>query len=68
MEIATRLKQVTDLPVLVGVGVGTPEQASRLPGTGTAWWSVQRSSSGWWIKWPRGVAELVAEFRVALDA
>ena len=27
MDIARRLKAVTDKPVLVGVGVGTPEQA-----------------------------------------
>ncbi|GIT45918.1 MAG: hypothetical protein Ct9H300mP12_05030 [Acidimicrobiales bacterium] len=49
-------------------GWDTGTGPSRLPGTGTAWWSVQRSSSGWWISGPEGVAELVAEFRVALDA
>ena len=69
VEIATRLKQVTDLPVLVGVGVGTPEQAVEASqhGDGVVVGSaiVQRmlDRAG-----PEGVAELVAEFRVALDA
>ena len=69
VEIATRLKQVTDLPVLVGVGIGTPEQAVEASwhGDGVVVGSaiVQRmvDQAG-----PEGVAELVAEFRVALDA
>ncbi|MDP6867976.1 MAG: tryptophan synthase subunit alpha [Acidimicrobiales bacterium] len=69
VEIATRLKLVTDLPVLVGVGVGTPEQAVEASrhGDGVVVGSavVQRmvDRAG-----PEGVAELVAEFRVALDA
>ena len=67
--IAARLKRVTDLPVLVGVGVGTPEQAvavSRVSDgvvVGSA--VVDRMLSG---AGPDGVAELVAEFRTALDA
>ena len=69
VEIATRLKQITDLPVLVGVGIGTPEQAVEASwhGDGVVVGSaiVQRmvDRAG-----PEGVAELVAEFRVALDA
>ena len=67
--IARRVKQVTDKPVLVGVGVGTPAQAvevSRIADgvvVGSA--VVQRMLDG---GGPEGVAELVAEFRTALDA
>lgn len=67
--IARRVKQVTDKPVLVGVGVGTPDQAvevSRIADgvvVGSA--VVQRMLDG---GGPEGVAELVAEFRAALDA
>lgn len=67
--IARRVKQVTDKPVLVGVGVGTPAQAvevSRIADgvvVGSA--VVQRMLDG---GGPEGVAELVAEFRAALDA
>ena len=67
--IAARLKQVTDLPVLVGVGVGTPGQAveASAAGDGVVVGSavVQRMLDG---AGPAGVAELVAEFRAALDA
>ena len=69
VEIASRLKSITDLPVLVGVGVGTPQQAVEASryGDGVVVGSavVQRmvDRAG-----PEGVAELVAEFRVALDA
>ena len=65
MEIATRLKRVTDLPVLVGVGVGTPEQAVEASrhGDGVVVGSaiVQRmvDRAG-----PEGLAELVAELVV----
>jgi tryptophan synthase alpha chain len=67
--IAERLKAVTDKPVLVGVGIGTPEaavQACRVADgviVGSA--VVQRMLDG---AGPEGVAELVAEFRRALDA
>jgi tryptophan synthase alpha chain len=67
--IAGRLKAVTDRPVLVGVGVGTPEQgvqASEVADgvvVGSA--VVQRMVDG---AGPEGVAALVADFRHALDA
>jgi len=69
VEIATRLKPITDLPVLVGVGVGTPQhavEASRygdgvVVGSAVVQRMVDRAG-------PEGVAELVAEFRAALDA
>lgn len=67
--IARRLKAVTDMPVLVGVGVGTPEQAARACQVadgvivGSAF--VQRMLDG---AGPDGVAALVAEFRRAIDA
>ena len=67
--IAARLKQVTDLPVLVGVGVGTPGQAvgASAAGDGVVVGSavVQRMLDG---AGPAGVADLVADFRAALDA
>jgi len=69
IEIATRLKLVTDLPVLVGVGVGTPEQAVEASryGDGVVVGSavVQLMVNG---AGPEGVAKLVASFRTALDA
>lgn len=67
--IADRLKEVTDRPVLVGVGVGTAEQAVEVSahGDGVVVGSavVQRmlDSAG-----PDGVAALASEFREALDA
>jgi tryptophan synthase alpha chain len=67
--IARRLKAVTDKPVLIGVGIGTPQaamQACRVADgvvVGSA--VVQRMLDG---AGPEGVAELVAEFRRALDA
>ncbi len=68
-EIAERLKAATDLPVLVGVGVGTPEQAvqASASGDGVVVGSavVQRMLDG---AGPEGVAGLVARFRGALDA
>ncbi len=67
--IASRLKLVTDKPVLVGVGVGTPAQAVEISevsdGVVVGSAIVQRMLDG---SGPEGVAELVAEFRVALDA
>ena len=67
--IARRVTQVTDLPVLVGVGVGTPAQAVEVSevadGVVVGSAIVQRMLDG---AGPDGVAELVAEFRAALDA
>ncbi len=69
MDIATRLKAVTDKPVLVGVGVGNPEQAVEVSTVadgvvvGSAIVNRMLSNAG-----PEGVGELVAEFRAALDA
>jgi len=66
--IADRLKAVTDRPVLVGVGVGTPEQAVEVSDhadgvvVGSA--IVQRMLDG---AGPEGVGALVSEFREALD-
>ena len=69
MSIAARLKAVTDKPVLVGVGVGTPEQAvtvsSIADGVVVGSAIVRRMLDG---AGPEGVAELVGEFRAALDA
>ncbi len=67
--IAARVKDVTDKPVLVGVGVGTPAQAVEVSevadGVVVGSAIVQRMLDG---GGPEGVAELVAEFRAALDA
>ena len=68
VEIATRLKAVTDLPVLVGVGVGTPAQAveasTHCDGVVIGSAVVQRMLDG---GGPEGVGALVAGFRAALD-
>ncbi len=67
--IASRLKQLTNRVVLVGVGVSTPSQAVEVCETadgvvvGSA--VVQRMLDG---AGPEGVAALVSEFRAALDA
>ena len=67
--MAARLKAVTDLPVLVGVGVGTPAQAvdacQEADGVVVGSAVVQRMLDG---NDPEAVAGLVAEFRAALDA
>lgn len=69
LEIAGRVKAITEKPVLVGVGVGTPAQAVEVSAVadgavvGSA--IVQRMLDG---AGPEGVAELVHDFRVALDA
>ncbi len=68
MSIAGRLKAVTDKPVLVGVGVGTPEQAVEVSqvsdGVVVGSAIVRRMLDG---AGPEGVADLVREFRDALD-
>ena len=67
--MAARLKAVTDQPVLVGVGVGTPAQASDVSEVsdgvvvGSALVARMLDGAG-----PEGVAERVSEFRSALDA
>jgi len=68
MDIAGRLKQITDKPVLVGVGIGTPEQAVEVSDVsdgvvvGSAIVRRMLDKAG-----PEGVADLVNEFRTALD-
>ncbi|MFN8053412.1 MAG: tryptophan synthase subunit alpha [Acidimicrobiales bacterium] len=69
IDIATRLKAVTDVPVLVGVGISTPAQAVETCAVadgvivGSA--VVRRALE---VGTAEGVGELVAEFRAALDA
>ncbi len=69
MDIAGRLKAVTDKPVLVGVGVGTPAQAVQVStvsdGVVVGSAIVNRMLAG---DGPEGVAALVREFREALDS
>lgn len=66
--MAERLKQITDVPVLVGVGVGTPKQAEEVcrvadgAVVGTA--VVRRMLDG---GGPMAVGELIGRFRQALD-
>jgi tryptophan synthase alpha chain len=68
MDIARRLKAVTDKPVLIGVGVGTPAQAVEVStvsdGVVVGSAIVDRMLSG---AGPEGVGALVREFRTALD-
>ncbi len=67
--IATRLKAITDMPVLVGVGVSNPEQAAEVSQVadgvivGSA--VVRRMLEG---QGPEGVGTFVGELRAALDA
>ncbi len=67
--IAARCKAVTDTPVLVGVGVGTPAQAAEVSTVadgcvvGTA--IVRKLIDG---GGPEAVGQLVGEIRTALDA
>ena len=66
--IAKRLKDVTDLPVLVGVGISTPEQAAEVcevadgvvVGSAIARRVLETGS-------PESVADFVGSFREALD-
>jgi tryptophan synthase alpha chain len=67
--IARRLKDVTDLPVLVGVGISTPDQAAEVcevadgvvVGSAIVRRMLETGS-------PDAVGELVAQFRAAIDA
>ncbi|MGH9297588.1 MAG: tryptophan synthase subunit alpha, partial [Acidimicrobiales bacterium] len=67
VTIAKRCKEVTDLPVLVGVGITTPEQAAEVTATadgvivGSA--VVRRLLDG---EGPEGVGKLVRSFRQAI--
>ncbi len=66
--IADRCKKITDKPVLVGVGIGNPEQAKKISNVadgcivGSA--IVQKLLDGGGAE---SVGNLVAEFRAALD-
>jgi tryptophan synthase alpha chain len=66
--IARRLKEVTDLPVLVGVGISTPEQAVEAcevaDGVVVGSALVRRILEG---ASPEQSAEVIAGFRTALD-
>jgi len=69
LETAARCKAATDLPVLVGIGVSTPEQARELcrvaDGVVVGSALVRQLLEG---AGPDGAATLVSRFRVALDA
>ena len=68
IKIASRLKKVTSKPVLVGVGIGNPEQAVKasevsdgvIVGSAVVQEMLDGSS-------PEKVGELVSTFRNALD-
>jgi tryptophan synthase alpha chain len=66
--IAKRLKAVTDIPVLVGVGVSTPEQACAISevadGVVVGSALVRRLLDG---VGPEGAAEFIGSIRTALD-
>ncbi len=68
-EIGARLRRITDRPVLIGVGIGTPEQAQQAcadaDGVVVGSAVVQTILDG---KGPEGVRELVAGFRAAIDS
>ena len=68
LVIARRLKAITDTPVLVGVGIGTPAQAVEVcevaDGVVVGSAIVRRMLSD---GTPGGIAELVGTFRSALD-
>src|SRR5690606_35571195 len=66
--MAKRLKEVTDKPVLVGVGISTPDQAAEVcevaDGVVVGSALVHRLLDG---ASPDEAADLVARFRAALD-
>jgi tryptophan synthase alpha chain len=68
IEIARRCKEVTDLPVLVGVGISTPAQAREVSevadGVVVGSALVRRLLAG---EGPEGAARFVGELRAALD-
>jgi tryptophan synthase alpha chain len=69
LELAARVKPLTDKPALVGVGVSTPAQAAEVSEVadgvvvGSALVRVLLEGGG-----PAGAGELVSSFRAALDA
>jgi tryptophan synthase alpha chain len=69
LEMARRLKAVTDKPVIIGIGVSTPEQAAEVAsvadGVVVASAIIRRMLDGGSIEDAIG---FVAEFRAALDA
>jgi tryptophan synthase alpha chain len=69
VEIARRCKAVTDKPVLVGVGIGSPAQAVEVcevaDGVVIGSAVVRRALE---TRSPEAVAEVVGEYRTALDA
>lgn len=69
IRLARRCKEVSDVPVLVGVGITTPEQAVAVcevaDGVVVGSAIVRRLLDG---EGPEGVARLVKEFRQALDS
>jgi tryptophan synthase alpha chain len=68
LDIAARLKGITDKPVLVGVGVSTPDHAAEIgkvaDGVIVGSALVRRLLDG---AGPEGAAEFVGELRAALD-
>lgn len=68
LVMAKRLRAVTDKPVLIGVGISTPEQAvevcAEADGVVVGSAVVRRMLEG---GGPEGAAELIASFRAALD-
>lgn len=68
VQIAGRCKQVSDKPILVGVGVSNPEQAAEVvqvaDGVVVGTSIVRRLLDG---EGPEGVAALVGEYRRAID-
>lgn len=68
VEIARRLKDLTDLPVLIGVGIGSPEQAVEASKVadgvvvGSRVVAEMLATDD-----PEAVADVVASFRTALD-
>ena len=68
VEMAKRLKAVTDLPVIIGVGVSSPEQAAEVAevadGVVVASAIIRRMLDGGTID---DAIDYVAEFRAALD-
>ena len=69
MAVAQRLKAVTDKPVLIGVGISTPahavEACAVADGVVVGSALVRRVIQG---ATPAEAAELVGDFRYALDA
>jgi tryptophan synthase alpha chain len=68
MKVATRLKAITDLPVCIGIGVSTPEQAAEVcteaDGVAVGSALVRRLLEG---DGPEGAGEFVAALRSGID-